>query len=63
MPRSRAPDPPLYGFPGRTYEGSQHLNPNPEHIKNVPIFDVLRSAEKIGRAGSAEPLPQFDQII
>ena len=40
MPRSRASNPPLYGFPGRTYEGTEELNLNPEHSKNVPIFAV-----------------------
>jgi len=46
MPRSRASNPPLYGFPGRTYEGAEELNLNPKHSKNVPIFAALRSAEK-----------------
>jgi len=36
LPRQSRP--PLCTPPGRTYDGSEHLNLKPVHSKNVPIF-------------------------
>ena len=50
-------NPPPCVSPGRIAGGLEHLNLNPVHAENVPIFCMKFATQLIGRAARAEPPP------